>query len=135
MSDRHSELLRQRALVREHLAWLDAEIAAVTGTVRSTEPARSGARPAPVPLTAAPASDPAPHSISPPAAVVPALAASRSAAVPSLPPAAEAILEEYRVAPGTLHQNVRKGCFLYFAAALVLLGLGVVALYFAISSR
>jgi hypothetical protein len=36
MSDRLTELQRQRALVQEHLAWLDREIAAAQGSRRPT---------------------------------------------------------------------------------------------------
>ena len=39
-----------------------------------------------------------------------------------MPPpfAADAILEEYRVAPDTLKTDIRKGCLLYFVGAFVL---------------
>ena len=40
------------------------------------------------------------------------------------------MLEEYRVAPDTLKSDVKKGCLLYFFAALALLAVGMVALYF-----
>ena len=46
MPDRLAELRRQRALVQEHLAWLEREIAA-------TEKTPSATRPADAPLTAA----------------------------------------------------------------------------------
>jgi hypothetical protein len=129
MADRLNELLRQRALLQQHVAWLDAEIAA------AADP--SGAAPAATPVTA-PSTPPSPPANAPLAGPDPA---HRPSAPP--PPAApaigavspDAILEEYRSAPGTLQQDVRKGCFLYFAAALALLGLGVTVLYFAISSR
>ena len=40
----------------------------------------------------------------------------------------------YRVAPDALRNDVRKGCFIYFAAALLLLAAGVAILYFTLRS-
>ena len=37
--------------------------------------------------------------------------------------------------PAAVHQDVRKGCFLYFAGAFVVLGIVIAILYFTISSR
>jgi hypothetical protein len=51
------------------------------------------------------------------------------------PSAADAILEEYRVAPDTLKTDIRKGCLLYFIGALALVALGVSVLYFLISKH
>jgi len=107
MSDRLDELRRQRALAAEEQARLDREIAAASG-----EPA-----PAPTPASAAGAPAPQPVNLAPP--VPPQVAAE-----------AERILEQYRVAPDTLKTDVKKGCFLYFFAALALVGLAVVAFYF-----
>ena len=48
--DRLQELRRQRALVQEHLVWLDREIAALSGGVRpAVPPAAPAASPAPAP--------------------------------------------------------------------------------------
>ncbi len=143
MSDRLSELLRQRALLQEHLAWFDREIDAAARS--SSSP--SGAalpRPAPTDVPAFPLTPPLPTvsvAAIPPAPSPHALTARLAGTVPVPPaesvvvPGAEAILDQYRVEPRSVQQDVRKGCFLYFAAAFVLLGLGVVALYFLISSR
>jgi len=58
------------------------------------------------------------------------------ATVTPLPTAnVDEILEEFRVPPETLHQDVKRGCFLYFAAAFGFLGLFLVALYFLIGRR
>ena len=129
MPDRLVELLRQRALIQEHLAWLDREIAAVSNQPDATPGlAPTTATVLPAPLTSAPASTvPVPN----PLAATSPIPAGR--ALP--PPDADAIIEQYRSSPGSLQSEVRKGCFLYCAAALVLLGLGVVALSFLISSR
>ena len=111
MSDRLAELQRQRALVQEHLAWLEREIAA-TGKALD--------QPAPAPLP------------------VPTLAAA-SATVPTKPVPSEAhvdeLLAQYRSAPGAVRQDVRKGCLLYFGLALVALVASVAILYFALGPK
>ena len=136
MSDRLRELLRQRALLQEHLAWLDREIDAAAG-----KPASPAGLAAPAPSVAvssapvalpAPASSPAPAL---PAAAIPRIIAGIATPRIEAAPISDAAFERYRVEPRTVQQDVRKGCFLYFAAAFVLLGLGVTVLYYAISSR
>ena len=107
MSDRLQELLRQKALLDEHAAWLEREIAA--------ERARTGEVP-----------PPAARDLSPPAA--PPLSAMTDAE-------ADALLDQYRSNPQSLRQEVKRGCFLYFFGALALLGLTVLAVYFAYRSR
>jgi hypothetical protein len=47
----------------------------------------------------------------------------------NVPPEADAILDQYRLQPDSLHKDVRKGCFLYFALAFVLVGIGIGALW------
>ena len=120
MADRLAELLRQRALLQEHLAWLDREIAKASN---SASPA----------LTALPILKPpllAPSIPAPPTTVRRLPLASSA---PVIAPAADAraddadeILEQYRVAPAALQTDIRKGCLLYFIGALVFVG-GVVA--------
>ncbi|MCC7413607.1 MAG: hypothetical protein IT495_18490 [Gammaproteobacteria bacterium] len=118
MSDRLAELVRQRALVQEHLAWLNREIAHAADAAKSATAAVPTA--APVPATTASA---------PPAAKPRAPAAS-----PASPRAIDAdeIIAQYQATPANLKQDVRKGCLLYFSAALVLLGLVVTVLYIAL---
>jgi hypothetical protein len=119
MADRLEELRRQRALVQQHLEWLDREIAAESG--KSTQ-AQTGAKLAAVVTLSNPANVTAPPG--------PAESAPQRN-----PDAADKILDEYRVAPESLQSDVRKGCWIYFAAALAIF-FGVVAiLYFALSSR
>jgi len=125
MSDRLAELRRQRDLVEEHLAWLKGEIAAAENDL-------------PHPPTTLPpfriASFPTEGAV--PSPVVPAGPSAPIMATPAVDaPAADEILEQYRTPPSNLHQNVKKGCLLYFAAAFVLLCLGVTVLYFLISSQ
>lgn len=141
MSDRLSELLRQRALLQEHVAWLDREIESAARSSASPSTAALP-RPAPTDVAAFPPTPALPHvSVAeiPPAPSIPALPSR--AMLPAPPaetvvvPGADAILDQYRVETRSVQQDVRKGCFLYFAAAFLLLGLGVTALYFLISSR
>lgn len=119
MPDRLAELVRQRALVQEHLAWLDREIAQATPAPVAPAPA---APPVPVPLPAPAVSEAGPAHV----------AESRPAMAEA---AADEIIERYRPSPGSVRTEVRKGCLLYFVAAFVLLGLGTALLYFAIGSR
>ncbi len=111
MSDRLAELRRQRALVQTHLAWLDAEIARAAGATTTTLPPA-----APAPTVAVPS------------AALPAVPATEDP--PRMTPVADTILEEYRVPEASLKNDVRKGCLLYFAAALAAVAAGVVVLYF-----
>lgn len=123
MSDRLDALLRQRALLQEHLAWLDAEIAAaLPGN------AVAPAAPPSTPLRLAPRTVPAPAS-------APALPLPTSSAPAVASAQADEILESYRTPPGSLKSDIRKGCLLYFVAALALVALGVAALYFLIGTR
>jgi hypothetical protein len=104
VSGRPEDLRRQRDLVREHLAWLDGEIAALDQTAQAPaqplRPQSGEIRPAPF--------------------------------VPAPPDArdADAILEEYRQPPTSIARNARVGCLIYFGAALALMALAVVAFYF-----
>lgn len=113
MSDRLAELQRQRALVQEHLAWLDREIAATGKGLERPAPAAT-----PLTATAQPATP---------------------AAVATKPEPSEAkideLLAQYRSAPGAVRQDVRKGCLLYFALALVVLAASVAILYFALGPK
>ena len=104
MPDRLDELQRQRDLVREHLAWLEREIASARGE-----------------RNAAPAPPAAPIS---PAAPTEAAPANRPAAVD-----ADELLAQYRSQTQDLRADVRKGCFLYFTAGFLGLGLLIAGLF------
>jgi hypothetical protein len=127
MADRLSELARQRALLAEHLAWIDREIA--EETVKRLVP-KSSELPSPQ-------VDPDAK-----ARVAPSTATTLPQA-PSLPqsvagavaPEPTEILDQFRVTPAAVKQDVRKGCLLYFAAAFVVLGIVVAILYFSIGTR
>lgn len=107
--DRLQDLQRQRALVQEQLAWLDREIAAIQ------------AKPIPV--------------LPPePAAVVMPLTSAKSAPInfgdaAAAERAAEEILAQYQQESQSLQKTVKRGCMLYFFAALGLLVLGIFVLY------
>ena len=133
MADRLSELARQRALLSEHLAWLDREIA--DETVKRLIPNRPADQPGGGSTSVTPVTPPrSPESASVHSTTPAAAAASATASAPVAPDATE-ILEQYRVTPTSVKQDVRKGCLLYFAAAFLILGLVVAILYFAIGTR
>ena len=134
MSDRLAELRRQRALLSEHLAWLDGEIAVATG--------QSGVPPVPPTLRppATPPSEPSPSWEAPASRFLsqrPAATLSATTPVGSQPAPSDVdlIIQKYGSAPRSLKSDVRKGCFIYITAAIVLLVLGVTALYFIVSTR
>ncbi len=104
MPDRLAELRRQRALVAEHLAWLDREIAAAA-------PSPVGAFPPPSPRPAV-----APPPSLDPAAILAAAAAPPSAPVAEPDPLAHLVPER---PPAAIKQDVRLGCFLYLFLATV----------------
>jgi uncharacterized membrane protein len=134
MSDRLDALLRQRALLREHVAWLDSEIAAAQA---AEERAPADSSPTPFASAAAPTPRVESPAARPPAApaVAPRPAPPPPAAPTLVAAQADEILETYRTPANSLQSDVRKGCFLYFFAALALVGLGVTALYFLIGTR
>jgi hypothetical protein len=102
MSDRLTELQRQRALVQVHLSWLDQEIAAAKGI------------PAPANLNSL---TPQANS-SPPEALTVAATAD-----------ADSLLAQYGNETTTTVQSVRKGCFVAFGLLFVLFGLVVYGFY------
>jgi hypothetical protein len=124
MPDRLAELVRQRALLEEHLAWLNREIDEAT---RSSGANVSSLALAPPP-TARP---PLPPQVS--TTLTPSEGA-RSSVPAQNSPSADDIFAEYRVPPAAMKDSVRKGCLLYFVAGLGLLFVVVAILYFALRS-
>jgi len=116
MSDRLAELVRQRALVQEHLAWLNREIAAVA-EAKKGQPAKETIPPTPASTDSAKATP---------------MSAANPISAADVPTEANEIIARYQATPATVRQDVRKGCLLYFATAVVVLGLVVVGLYFAL---
>ncbi len=101
MSDRLSELQRQRALIQGHLAWLDAEIAAVTGKPAmpaiTRQPLAKPEQPAPVRATA-------------------------------VEPLTDELIAQFGSETKSTVQDTRKGCILLFVLGMVLLGIGAYGL-------
>jgi hypothetical protein len=114
MPDRLAELRRQRALIADHLAWLDREIEAAASTSMALEPASQPATPK-LPLA--------------PAAI---LAAVQPAPATTVSPESDAhthLLPEHQQA--NVKQDVRRGCFLYFALAALFVAVGCALLVWA----
>jgi len=103
--DRLKELVRQRALLAEHLGWLDREIASARGL--SSPPAGATPEPARIPLPPAPAAQ-APSPV-PPAEV-------------------DALFDRFRTEEAGRGQVSKQGCWLVFAALMLvsLIALGAV---------
>jgi len=108
MTPRMEQLKRQRALLHEHLRWLESEIAAETSAVLTVRPA--AAAPAP--------------SIAPQPTTAPDHADLATASAPNAP-AAEVPEADVR----GIHSEVRSGCLLYFAIAFVALAAVVGFIY------
>ena len=109
MSDRLTELQRQRALAQEQLAWLDREIARESGQA--------------LPVASTPERGPAatPRSVAAVRVAADADAAAR---------AAEEILAQYQQPGPTLEKNVKRGCYINFFLALAALGIFATGAYF-----
>lgn len=122
MPDRLSELLQQRRLIQDHLAWLDREIAAATKTETAlgAVSALSLHKPLPAPTAPLPGSA---CVVFPPEAP----AASSQPSPTGVDP--EALLAEYQQDPQNLQVDVKRGCFLYFGIAMGLLLLVVALIY------
>ena len=102
MPDRLEELRHQRALVQEHLTWLEHEIAQVTVT-RLTLP---------------------------PFAFRPDKSGTASRPPTPMPDSAIPELSQFQVDPDNVQGDTRRGCFLYTAIALIALVLLCVVIYF-----
>ncbi|MFT3781706.1 MAG: hypothetical protein QM790_06770 [Nibricoccus sp.] len=93
MSERLTELLRQRSLLQEHLAWLDREIAQESGA--STDIVN-------VPATST--------TVPPLPARNTALPKASNSSLTANDSTAENILHEYQNDPRVLGEDTRKGC-------------------------
>lgn len=119
--DRLDELLRQRALVREHLDWIDREVARE----------ESGGRQAVKPRDAADIETP-PGQSATAAGQTAADAESSATSAKADDTDPDAIMESYRVASADLQRDLRKGCLFYVVIGFVLLCAAIAALYFAL---
>ncbi len=116
MPDRLQELIQQRRLIEEHLAWLDREIAAAAPRLARSTASHSSVHPATT-LAIPPGSRPA------------GLGAQDPMEGPSPLSEADTILAEYQQNPQNLERSVKRGCLLYFSGAMFILMLGVFLLY------
>lgn len=102
MSDRADDLRRQRDLLREHLDWIERELANELGASR-------------------PEPEAAPRAVAPPSLPFrPAPVDDRDA---------EAILAEYRTPPTSIAAKTKLGCVTYFIVGMALLAAAVTAFY------
>lgn len=106
MSERLTELQRQRALIQNHLSWLDREIAAAQGL------------PIPPQTSPIPNATPALSHIAAPVTAPIAKAVETTDEVE-----AERIIGRFQQDPNTLKTNTRRGCLTAFALALGLMAL------------
>jgi hypothetical protein len=133
--DRLAELQRQRALLQEHLAWLEREIAAEMRGSPAASPA------SPSSSTGLPAQSFANLGTLPTSSVVatPASASLAAATGVSGPAAITSVvdptLEVYRQDTASLKSDLRRGCLLYFGIAFALFAIAVTAFYFLYSRR
>jgi len=102
MTPRMEKLQRQRALLHDHLRWLESEIAAEASAVPATKVEPPPVAPAPVPVASAVEANPSADPVAP------------------MAPRAEVPEADVR----GIHSEVRSGCLLYFILAFV--GLGAV---------
>ena len=121
MSDRLKDLQRQRALAQEQLAWFDREIARESGQAPATP------QPATVPLPVTPTGPSAPLVPSVPTPTHPSAAETERLA--------DEIIARYKDEHASSPADVKRGCFLYFGLAFLLVAVGLVALYFYSASR
>ena len=133
MSDRLIRLLRQRDLLREHQAWLDEEIKVAADQSGATPLPPAAMRP-PITSSAKPAPALAPDLARRPAPL-PSVDLHPSVPVftPPAPPDVDSILKQYRPSPGSVQSELRRGCFIYVAAALVLLVVSITAFFLLMS--
>ncbi|MBI2510561.1 MAG: hypothetical protein HYV96_01165 [Opitutae bacterium] len=117
-SDRLNELRRQRALVQQHLEWLEAEIAAAENKTRPTAPIRAPVTPLAAPAEAA-------------ASPIESISLRETPATPDL----DALVAAQNSAPANSVAEVKRGCFIAFAALFAVLGLAVYGLYLYSKSR
>ena len=102
MTDRLQKLLRQKALIQEHLAWLDREIAEHQEV------------------------PPLPASIGLPTPVIAGAPPSTTTSSDE----AEKILGQFQKNTGDLQTDTRRGCLLFFSIAMGLFALSVIVAYY-----
>ena len=117
--DRLAELRRQRALVAQHLAWIDSELTA------------AGAGQTSQPLAAPPPTIPSAVSDEPGEPTAPAtLAASEDAAIALAQTRADEIIEKYRATEALDPRAAKRGCLVLFGAFFAFAGFVILAIYY-----
>lgn len=119
VSDRLEELRQQRALVQQHLAWLDSEIARASAAMEAGSEEAAKALPS------------QPNDSDLPGAPTAASAgATKGAITDSVEGDPEAILANFRADASRAPQQVKLGCWLAFAGAFAVLGLFLLTWWF-----
>lgn len=126
MSDRLRHLQRQQALLREHLAWIETEIARETSAIRT--PATGTPANETVTMPAASAAVPTPTTLVAPTPATPLTPTATTTAAGILPEA-DALIERYAREERQNPQDIRRGCFLAFITAFLLLAGSVTAVW------
>lgn len=116
VSDRLSELQRQRALLLEHLAWLEREIAAQKG---GAGPEKTLPRPS---IQAALAQNAAGSASARPPSPIASVTVIPVTPAPS-PADADALIQQYGYDPKSSSADVKRGCWTAFAASFLVVGL------------
>jgi len=111
MSDRLEELLRQRAAIQAHLAWLDREIAETAERLSPSIPPPA----APAKIVSSTKPEPKPEE-------EPSVAESNAQA--------ERIMADYKQDVGRQQSDIKRGCFLYLASAFAVLAIFLLLFYF-----
>jgi len=114
MADRLQELLQQRALLKEHLAWLESEIAAASA---GRIPAETRGTASPIAPAAVASPAPIPRAVSTP----PFASTKRDRE-------ADLLLEKLAAEEKPTLPPSKAGCWLFFGGVLLILSLGTWAL-------
>lgn len=120
--DRLAELRRQRALVAQHLAWIDAELTAAGAgqpPSSSASPGAAAPAPAPVPATTTLAAEASP---SPAVDLDPSLVLANTRA--------DEIIEKYRATEALDPRAAKRGCLVLFGAIFILGAVTLFAVYY-----
>ncbi len=115
--DRISELRRQRALIAQHLAWIDAELTTAGAAQAGLASASNPASLASLDLSSAP----------------PAIPSATTAHEPGVAMAharADEIIEKYRATEALDPKATKRGCLVLFGALFALVGAGLLAIYY-----
>ena len=117
--DRLAELRRQRALVAQHLAWIDSELTAA-GAGQTSQPVAAPASTMPSAVSDEPGEPATPAT----------LASSEDAALALAQTRADEIIEKYRATEALDPRAAQRGCLGLFGALFALAGFVILAIYY-----